>query len=176
MKFSDAQKNLRLKLEEIKNENNDIVSQANKSIVACRNTLESMSIIILTTTFVNEEEEINFFKNVKIFPLSQLIYYSKIRTFEIGFPKINIRKQKKYIIRKINKIYKFHQYNIDFIQYINLGKNHLDPQYFTSKNSNILNFTNSKTYCFSPKFSTSHDILLAKIQGFVPYLDYLKKN
>ncbi len=66
MKFSDAQKNLRLKLEEIKNENNDIVSQANKSIVACRNTLESMSIIILTTTFVNEEEEINFFKNVKI--------------------------------------------------------------------------------------------------------------
>lgn len=176
MENKEQLKKLKLELVKIKNENNDVVYQANKSILACRKTLSALNMTILTSSFMNEKTEINFFKKIKVFPLSQLIYFSKIRTFEIEYPKLNIRKQKKYIKRKIEKIDKFNTYNIDFIQYINHGKNHLDSQYFTSKNCNNLNFTNSRTYCFSPKFSTSHDALLAKTKAFELYIVYLHQK
>ncbi|MEN8185517.1 MAG: RteC domain-containing protein [Bacteroidota bacterium] len=176
MEYKEQLEKLKLELEKIKCKNNNIVCMANKSILACRNSLEYMNRSILISSFTYEEDEINFFKNIKSFPLSQIIYYSKIRTFEIEYPKVNIRKQKKYIKRKIEKIDKFNTYNIDFIQYINLGKSHLDSLYFTSKNSDNLNFTNSKTYCFSPKFSTSHDALLAKVKAFELYITYLHQK
>lgn len=176
MECNEKIKKLKFKLEQIKKENRDVVCMVDRSILACRKTMESMNRAILTSSFTSEEDEINFFRNIKTFPLSQIIYFGKVRTFEIEYPKGNIRKQKKYIKRRIRKIDKFYRYNIDFIQYINMGNTNLDGEYFTSKNSNSLNFTNSKTYCFSPKFSTSHDALLAKVKGFELYLDYLNQK
>ena len=160
----------------IKKQNSDIIEESNLSIVACRRVLSQMSSAISSTCFINEIDEINFFKKVKLQPLSQLIYYSEIRSLEVRYPKAGQQEQKKYLERKIKKANKFFDYNIEFVQYVKDKKTLFDALYFTRKNYNSLNITDTKTYYRASEFSTSHDILLAKVKGFELFINYLENR
>ncbi|MCF6348074.1 MAG: hypothetical protein L3J20_07225 [Flavobacteriaceae bacterium] len=70
MKFELLLHQLRDRLKEIKNQNPDIIKQSNLSITTCRSILSSMSKKITTSSFDNEADEINFFKSIKVQPLS----------------------------------------------------------------------------------------------------------
>lgn len=176
MDFEILLQELHSNLKEIKVKNSGIVTQANLSIVACRRALSQMSQTISSTCFINEEDEINFFKKIKTQPLSQLVYFSEIRSMEIQYPKGNRQVQSKYLVRKIKKANKFFDYNIEFIQYVKDKKTHYDSLYYTRKNYNSLNVTDTKTYYRAPEFSTSHDILLGKVKGFDLWVNYLQNR
>ena len=176
MDFEILLQELRSNIKEIKINNSGIVRQANLSIVACRRTLSEMSRTISTTCFINENDEVNFFKRIKTQPLSQLVYFSEIRSMEIQYPKGNTQVQSKYLARKIKKANKFFDYNIEFIQYVKDKKTHYDSLYYTRKNYNSLNITDTKTYYRAPEFSTSHDILLGKVKGFDLWINYLQNR
>jgi len=176
MDFEILLKELHSNLKEIKNQNPDIILQANLAIMECRNTLSLMSRMVSTSCFINEKDEINFFKRIKAQPLSQLIYFSEIRSIEIQFPKANVTDQKKYLEYKIRKANKFFNYNIEFIQYVKNNNIHYDALYFTRKNYNTLNITDTKNYYRAPEFSTSHDILIAKVKGFNLIISYLRNR
>jgi hypothetical protein len=167
---------LRLKLNEIERQNHQILPITIQSIHACREILSKMSKLVIDSSFKNDDEEIHFFKNIITYPLSQLIYFSKIRTLEIEFPKVNFVEQKKYIKKKMNRVNKFYIYNVDFIQYIVEGKSHFDSLYFTRSENNSLNFSNTKSCFRNPEFSTSHDLLLAQFKAYNLYYIYLKKR
>jgi len=132
--------------------------------------------IVLTNSFENEESEIEFFKKTKIIPLSKLVFYSEVLTFEIQFPKATKEEQIKYIEKRIKKIIKFYDYNIDFIQYVREDKTHFDTLYYTRVNCDSYNFTNTKLYYRTPDFSTSHDILLGKLKGYDLLIIYLQNK
>ena len=176
MNFEILLQKLHYELKEIKTQNSEIIKESNLSIMACRRVLTQMSSIIYTTCFINEIDEINFFKRVKIQPLSQLIYFSEIRSFEVQFPKASRLRQKKYLERKIKKANKFFGYNIEFVQYVRDNKTHYDSLYYTRKNYNSLNITDTKTYYRASEFSTSHDILLGKVKGFDLFINYLENR
>lgn len=176
MKFELLLQQLHDELKEIKNHHTDIINQANHTIVACRKTLSKMSQVIFTTCFLNEQEEIHFFKKVKSQPYSQLIYHSELRYFEMNYPKASRQKQKKYIEHKIKKANKFFTYNLEFVRYIRENKTHLDAQYFTRKNYKSLNITDTKHYYRVPEFSTSHDLLLGKLYGYDYFINYLQNK
>jgi len=163
-------------LKDIKSQNIEIISQSNLSIVACRQVLSQMSQVISTTCFIQEKDEITFFKKIKAQPLSQLIYFSEIRSIEIQYPKASLTDQKQYLEYKIRKANKFFNYNIEFIQYVSDKKVHYDALYFTRKNYNTLNITDTKNYYRAPEFSTSHDILLAKVKAFNLLISYLQNR
>lgn len=176
MKFELLLHQLRDRLNEIKNQNPDIIKQANLSITICRSILSSMNKKISTSSFDNEADEINFFKSIKVQPLSQLIYYSELRSFEIQYPKASFGEQKEYLEKKIRKTNKFFNYNIEFIQYVRQEKTNLDTSYYTRANYNSFNITDTKSYYRAPEFSTSHDILLGKVIGFDLFINYLKNR
>jgi len=176
MKFEILLQQLRFELNGIKIKQTDIVERMNFSILACRGILSKMNHIVSNSSFDNETEEINFFKNIKIFPLSQLVYYSEVRSFEIQYPKASITRQKKYLEKKIKKVNKFFDYNIEFIQYAKEERTHLDILYYTKKNSNSLNITNTEVYYRAPDFSTSHDILLGKVKAYESFINYLENK
>ena len=169
-------KELHLKLNEIKNQNDGIITISNKSIIVCREYLLKLYESVEKSPFKNEEEEIYFFKNEIVFPLSMLVYFGKTRIFEIEFPKVDVVQQKKYIKKKIRRVNKFYAYNSDFIQYIDDKRKYLDRTYFTRVNINYLNFSNTKLCYRSPKTSTSHDFLLAEYRGLELYLNHLKQK
>lgn len=55
-------------------------------------------------------------------------------------------------------------------------KTHHDPVYYTRKNYNSLNITDTKNYYRAPEFSTSHDILLGKVMGYDLLVNYLQNR
>ena len=152
----------------------DIIKQADLSIVLCRNLLSKFKKMVLTSDCKDQTKEIEFFKEIKQIPLSNLIYFSDIRSFEAQFPKGNKLIQKQTIIKKLNKLNRFFTVNMDFNQYIEQGRMYLDDRYFTRAYFNKFNVTTSKYYYRDPEFSTSHDLLLAKLLANKRFIKYLE--
>src|SRR5690606_36659886 len=118
-------------LDDLKYESNGIVDRSNQSSIICRNHLSIYRKEVVNNEFKSIVQEIEFFKRTKQIPLTQLIYYSEIRSFEIQFPKVDSNEQRKYIKRKLSKLNRFFLYNMDFGQYIQSKQTYLDEQYFS---------------------------------------------
>lgn len=176
MRFDILLQNLHDQLLEIKEQYPQMVKQTSQSILLCRDVLAQMNKMVLENSFPNEKEEIHFFKNIKVVPLTELIYFTEIRSLEIQFPKANIQEQKDYVKYKIRKANKFFHYNLEFIQYVEEGRTEFDTIYYTRANGDSLNITNTKAYFRSPEFSTSHDILLGKVYAYKRFSNYLKNR
>ncbi|MET2985589.1 RteC domain-containing protein [Aureibaculum conchae] len=176
MKFEKLLQKFDARLSEIKNEQPQIINQANFSILACNAILSEMNRLVLKCGFKNESEEIRFFKKTKINPLSKLVYFSEIRSLEVKFPKVSVRCQKKHINTRIKRINRFYNSNIEFIQYVNERNTHLDELYYTRTNNNGINLGNNGSYFRSPEFCTSHDIVLAKLKGYDKLANYLQNR
>ena len=72
-------KELLNELESIHSTTLDIIKQADLSIVLCRNLLSKFKKMVLTSDCKDQTKEIEFFKEIKQIPLSNLIYFSDIR-------------------------------------------------------------------------------------------------
>lgn len=154
---------------------NEIIPLANNAIVLCRDLLNTFKQNI-AQDFESIQDEIYFFKEIKQVPLSYLIYYSEIRSFEIQFPKANRCKQEKFIKKKLNKVNRFYLYNMDFCQYVESKSTDLDDKYYTRNYLDLLPITFSKHYFQDPAFSTSRDLLLGKYNAYNILIDYLQNR
>lgn len=176
MRFELLLQTLDQKLQLIKNQHTDIVKQSSHAILLCREVLSEMQKSIILQGFAKEQDEIHFFKNIKVIPLTELIYFTEIRSLEIQFPKANVQEQKEYVNYKIRKANKFFNYNLEFIQYVREGRTEFDAIYYTRANGDALNITNTKAYFRTPEFSTSHDILLGKVKAYERFVHYLQNR
>ena len=179
MKTKLLAKELLNELESIQSITLDTIKQADLSIVLCRNLLSKFKKFVLSERYKDARLEIEFFKQTKQIPLSNLIYFSDLRSFETQFPKGNKTLQKQAILKKLNKLNRFFIVNTDFDQYIEQGHMYLDDRYFTRKFLNKFNVTTSKYYYRDPDFSTSHDLLLGKTlanKRLIKYLEVRLKN
>jgi len=177
MNFQILSKILLQDLDEIKNQYDNILERANRSIRVCRNLLTTFKKEILYKEFQTIKEEIKFFKETKQIPLTNLIYFSEIHSFEVQFPKGNKDDQLKFIKKKINKLNRFFLINIDFGYYINSGATHFDKEYYTRDYLETFHIITSKFYFQDPEFCTPRDMLLGKYKAYdslVVYLDEKK--
>lgn len=176
MPFAELSERFDRELETIKETPSNILEQSTMAIKLCREFLQILKFKVLKDGFETNNEEIKFFKYIKQSPLSSLIYYSEIRSFEMQFPKADIDCQQKHIKKKIQKINKFFLYNMDFEQYIGSNFTHLDTQYFTRDFLEEYHFSSSKFYFQDPDFSTSRDMLLGKIKAYALFIIYLRNR
>jgi hypothetical protein len=176
MKLDRQSQQLLKDLEEVRQTTVNVVKRAELAIILCRELLTKFKKIMVPYQFTSPDDEIAFFKNIKQVPLANLVYYSELKSFEIRFPKGNREAQKAYILEKIEKLNKFFVYNMDFVQYIENDKVYLDQHYFTRAFFNDFNVTHSLYYFRDPDFSTSHDLLLAKLTANKRLLPYLENR
>ncbi len=167
---------LKSKLENNTSTKPDKLERCNIAIVLCRSLLMDFKKRIVGKGFKDKDIEIEFFKEIKQIPLSNLVYHFDLKSFEIRFPKGNLEVQKKYIQKKLNKLNKFFVDNLDFVQYIEQGKTYLDDRYFTRKYFNEFNITHSRYYFRDPDFSSSHDLLMAKLIANGRLINFLDKK
>lgn len=170
---------LRNELQRIESITEDVVKRSDLSIVLCRNLLTKMKRIVSPMRFETVEDEVTYFKEIKHIPLSNLVYFFELKSFEVHFPKGDDNIKRKYTIKKLKRLNDFFSRNLDFAQYIDQGKNYLDDRYFTRKYFNDFNITHARYYFRDPDFSTSHDLLLAKLSAnrkFSEYLDIRLKH
>ncbi len=150
-----------------------IISQ--KSINLCQTLLLELKSDITNSPLESAQDEIHFFKVVKNLPLSKLIYFSEIKSFETYFPKMNGKTQKKFIRRKISFLNQYFLRHIDFGQYVELGSTYLDKLYYTRNSNDYDTYYFAKGYLLDPDFCTPRDFLLAEFnarKNLVIYINY----
>lgn len=176
MDFRLVIQRLKKDLDDIKLQNDNILERAYQSIEVCRDTLSALKKDVIAKGFKSINDEIHFFKITKQFPLTELIYFSEIHSFEIQFPKINLKSQLKAVKKKSNKINRFFLYNLDFGRYIESGQTHFDKEYFTREYLNGYHIPLSKFYFQDPEFCTARDMLLGKYYAYKALTNYLKNK
>lgn len=163
-------------MDEISQEEVDLLRRAESAIPICNKTLSLMQDLIEKDDFESQDIEILFFKNVKVIPMSFLIYFSEIRSCEVRKPKAGIDFQVRFFEKEIKKINKFFSRNSDFVHYMEQGHTYLDHQFFTRNHSNNFPITPVINYYQYPEFTTSHDMLWSKIQAMYKYIHYIRSS
>ncbi|WP_349663371.1 RteC domain-containing protein [Cellulophaga lytica] len=118
MNWNEVYFELESSLNEAEILDSDIQELSNPIILICKRTLVKLNKSVVNYGFKTELEEINFFKKIKSFPLSKLIYYKEVRSIEISFPKAGRSSQLKYIRRHIKRVNKFYARNEESTQYL----------------------------------------------------------
>jgi hypothetical protein len=158
----------------INSEENHLKKAAN-GIHLCNKTLANLKEKIEQNDFESTPDEIDFFKNIKPLPMSYLIYFTELRSCELRKPKAGISYQIEFFEKEIRKINKFFSRNLDFVNYMEQGYTYIDHQFFTRNPGNNFSFNPMTDYYQNPEFSSSHDMLWAKIKAMYHFIHYIRE-
>ncbi len=160
---SNLNKDLYTKLQAIELEQSDLIKKAQQSTLALTNALTTLKAFIIQHTFVDEAEEICFFKEIKPELVGQLLYHIKIFNIESRRP-MGIRQiQENYLRHELEKLTFFHNSHLDFYQYYRMKSTYLDDKYFIRGKQDINLCDDNLMFYIDPGCSTSHDHLVAQI-------------
>ncbi|MFD2562929.1 RteC domain-containing protein [Aquimarina rubra] len=174
--FEQITNDFKIEVSNIEQNSSSILDCANQIIILARNILSTFKKYIQSNEFKKVEAEIHFFKHTKQIPLTPLIYYSEIRSFELQFPKVNRKTQEKFVGIKMRKLNRFFSHNLDFVQYVDNGLKHFDLQFYTRNFIDFYHITSSDFYFQDPEFTTPRDMLLGKVKANKMLVQYLQKR
>ena len=130
---------------------------------------EMLSIIkarVLQDSFADEQQEIDFFKNIKPQILGKLIYYNKIFRIETTCPVSNGKIHQSYyenLLKSLKSEYKESICNEDFYRYYRAGRTDRDHTYFRLGQINYHDGLKSGVFEIDLSFSTYYDNKVAYI-------------
>ena len=127
-------------------------------------------------TFQDANEEIWFFRDVKPFILSKLIYFNDIYLLELRKPNGSKEVLKEYFKKKQAAITDFCNANLEFYQYYRAKATHLDKYYFLRGNENYKLCHNCGMFDKDPLFSTCCDHRVAKMLAYDMLEIYLQQR
>lgn len=139
------------------------IKKCEKAIEICVKAKDNLKTLIQKTAFKSQEEEIQFFKEVKPQFLSKFIYYNAIYKIETKKPYGGLRILKKYYNNELIKIKRHFDNNLDFYRYYRTSSNYLDYKYFIRGKFDVKLALDSYYIETDHSFSTSHDYKVAKI-------------
>lgn len=172
----EFKKDLDTKLMQIDIEETNILKKAEHSIYAINDILDQLKAIICKSKFINIDEEIQFFKEIKPAIYSKLIYFVKIFNIESKRPTGSDKSQRKYLLSELAKIELYFSENLEFYQYFRNNMTYLDDKYFIRGKLDIRLYVNTFSYDSDPNFSTSHDYKVAKLMANDLLCIYLKSE
>jgi len=121
---------------------------------------------VLQAGFKNEQQEIEFFKNIKPQILGKLIYYNKVFRIETTCPVSNGRMHLSYYenqLKALKSEYKESIYNEDFYRYYRADRTDRDQTYFRLGQINYHDGLKSGVFEIDLSFSTYYDNKIAHI-------------
>lgn len=118
--------------------------------------------------FLNQQEEICFFKEIKPYFLSSYLYNDQLFMIQLNDSYDDMEDRRNCYLKQLKKLKGFQIKNIDFYLYWLNGSNHLDKKYFTrqANSSCDLNLDN--------RFSTGYDIVLSRLMVNDKLKEYLQ--
>lgn len=142
------------------------IDEAYQMTIYLKEYLWSIREDITKQGFKNHWEEINFFRNIKPYILSKLIYNNKIFRIQTACPVDGGKMYASYFseqIKELKQEYREHIYNSDFYRYYRSGRTDRDETYFRLGNINFHDGLNSFVFEIDPLFSTYYDNKVARI-------------
>jgi len=161
--FSDITKELANDLKLIDGAYSDFLDKTEQSILCIKSCLQTLKEYISNNPFQTPDEEIIFFKETKPSIYSKLIYLIEVYKIESKRPIGNSCHQKKYLLREQKKLCSFFDENVDFYTYCRNKSTHLDEKYFLRHKFDLHLCLDDYAFDTDPRFSTSHDLKVARI-------------
>jgi len=107
------------------------LKKSEAGIRLCNEVLSQLQYRVEKEDFEDTPSEIDFFRNIKPFPMSYLIYFTEVRTCELTIPKAGACHKIRFLEKEIKKVNKFFAQNNDFVHYMEQNHNYLDHQFFS---------------------------------------------
>ncbi|WP_268224487.1 RteC domain-containing protein [Sinomicrobium oceani] len=145
-----------------------------RGVLLCHRTLSQLRELVKQTGLDSGEAEIRFFKEIKVIPLSWLICFTEMSSYELQKPRAGKELQKKFYKKQLRKADKFFCRHRDFISYMEQGHTYRDTEYFTRKNPDHVLPWPGEAHYRDPDFSTSHDLLWGRVLGMQRVVEYLR--
>lgn len=125
--------------------------------------------------FENEQDEINFFKKIKPFIISKLIFEKEVLRIETNKP-LGKTLMRKYFEEELKKISAYPQKDIKFYQYYRSDTKECDSIYYTRASKKDIFETECFLVSSDPRLSTCYDYKVAKIKAFEELVNYLESQ
>lgn len=144
----------------------NVITQSKQIVSFLETKLEEIKRFIVKYDFKTEDEEIQFFKEIKPQIVSKLIYHMSLHKIEINRPKGSNSTIETFLLTELDLLKQFFDDNIDMYHYFRTGSTQFDKIYFLrNRNSDIpMNIA-----CFyferDVRFSTIYDYKIAKIMA-----------
>ncbi|OJU36949.1 MAG: RteC protein [Bacteroidales bacterium 45-6] len=152
-------------IETIESSDSNILKKSLEASHILGDAFDRLKEFILSYEFQSEDEEINFFKEIKPRFCYRLIYYRKLYNIEINRPVAAICTQKEYLHEELETIHKYTNKRLDFVRYYRSGSTHLDSLYFMRGRVDTEQYLETFYYELDPNFSTNCDFKVAKIMA-----------
>ena len=166
--FSDQlHQSMKEQLEAVALENQDVIARACKSLLITKSSLNELKTFVHQYQFNENEEEIEFFKEIKPIYASQYYFYERILSLKIDEPIGSREELIAYYHRELNQIQAYIKKHPEFHRYCLTNSTHLDEQYFTREHNSI------QSPDVDVKFSTGYDTILAIMLANRMLKDYL---
>lgn len=144
-------------------ETEDNIKAAELSVKVLLSVIDKLKKFILRYKFINEEEEIHFFKYIKPQFISRLIYHNRVLNIETKKPYCGEKVLRKYLNNELDKLKRFFDNNLEFYKYYRTNSTYLDYKYFVRGRHDIKLSLDTFYFEADHRFSTSHDYKVAKI-------------
>lgn len=161
---SSLKKEVDASIEQIEYSESSIIKKSLEASRVIGDAFNRLKLFIQSYTFLDDDEEITFFKEIKPRFCFRLIYYRKVYNIEMNRP-AGIEKQQEYLSEILNDINRYNCKRLDFIRYYRSGSTHLDTLYFLRGTIDTEQYLETFYYELDPKFSTNYDFKVAKIMS-----------
>ena len=128
-----------------------------------KSSLSEMREYFLAKKSISQQEEIDFFKEIKPDILGMLLYFNKMYAIELKRPNGSNETQREYYEKELSSLTYFFERHLDFYQYYRAKSNYLDEYYFIRGKDCARLCADSVQYIHDPLFSTGFDYKVAKI-------------
>ncbi|NQY28194.1 MAG: RteC domain-containing protein [Flavobacteriaceae bacterium] len=174
--YNEALTNLEYGLNTLERENNNVVERSELAIKMCLKSIDELKLYFGRQKIYSQEEEVDFFKEIKPLFVAKLVYYIKLYNIEASLVVESPKIKKNIYALELKKVKSFLNQNKVFYKYYKTNCTHLDHKYFVRGNQDIKLQLQSNTFEFDSKFSTSNDFLVAKIKASEKLQIYLENK
>lgn len=153
-----------------------IIEDSRNMTLTLKTLLEQLKKEVMSRGFINEAEEIEFFKTMKPTILGKLLFYNKVFRIETSRPSKGGEIYKHYYEDKLEHLERYYKDAISkskFYQYYRSGSNQQDNWLFIRGNIDIRNGVKGFVFESDPGFSTYYDYKVSKIIECDLLYDYL---
>jgi hypothetical protein len=164
--YKDALYSILKKEQEISLESVHVIDESCRMTKFLQDLLSGMKNHVLEHHFIDENEEIEFFRIIKPQILGKLIYYNKMYRIETSCPVSTGKMYYKYFSSELQQLkheYKEHICNSDFYRYYRSGRTDRDHDFFKLGKINLNTGLNSFIFEVDTQFSTYYDYKVSRI-------------
>ena len=151
------------------------LAQTQSGIELCHHTLFELRQVLALYPELALDEEVYFFKTIKPQALQNLIYFYEVRNCYLQLPKGSVKKQLDFLKFRSLGITEYLGTHRDLIFYMEQQCTYQDHLYFIRKPEIVMPVIPELVFYMDPDFSTSHDVLWARLLAKQKELLFLQK-